>query len=171
MCGRTKIKIFGIALVMSLVILVSCCNILRLNDNDEPKEERWVLGEGKLHKVHVDYAGSMSKHFISIRKCVALYYFKHGKYPQGDSSSISYAIIGDTPLAITDMVGDSGQFIDPWGNDLNIAIDDGSLRIHSAGPNGIVGDTDDIVQERRVNLSLYEDLQREIEKKGSTNES
>ena len=79
------------------------------------------------------------------------YQVEYGRYPSGDSSEISKALLGSNPKKIVFLnvyarsTNSTGQFVDPWGTPYEIAFGSNNhVTIRSAGQNKILGDADDV---------------------------
>ena len=82
--------------------------------------------------------------FLGIRN----YYKTLGKYPCGDNHSVAMLLTGQNAKGIEFLTSKhdvkDGELLDSWGNAYEISVSEwGHIQIHSAGSNGIMGDSDD----------------------------
>jgi len=83
---------------------------------------------------------------------ISEYYRLFGDYPSGSSVAIAKALAGENPKKIVlikfPRLGRDGEMLDPWGIPYDIRfIEAGRLQVRSAGPNRIMGDADDTLEQ------------------------
>ena len=89
----------------------------------------------------------------AIAVAISLYHKAFHKYPQGNHAAIIRALTGKNPTKTVFLESDLNEkheFLDSWGTAYDIQLSqNGELKIISAGPNGIFGDENDEVLEKK----------------------
>lgn len=89
-------------------------------------------------------------------EAVRQYRAEFGAPPSGDSRAILRALRGENPTGATFLARRSGEaggdFLDPWGNSYDLEVlPEGIVRVRSRGPDGRLGNGDDLELNDQLN--------------------